>query len=131
MKQIIRMMFVAIMALVTMTACTEEKKGYVINGEIADMQEGMVYLKKYADKTFVDIDSAVVANGKCKFEGVGSEALAHGLTTQKESRRPLVFFLDNDVMNVSMNEADKQLTVVGSPANEIYMAIAPAVRSKG
>lgn len=131
MKQIIRMMFVAIMALVTMTACTEEKKGYVINGEIADMQEGMVYLKKYADKTFVDVDSAVVANGKFKFEGVVSEALAHGLTTQKESRRPLVFFLDNDVMNVSMNEADKQLTVVGSPANEIYMANAPVVRSKG
>lgn len=131
MKQIVRTMWVAVLALVALTACTEEKRGYTINGEIADMQDGMVYLKKYVEKAFVDVDSAVVANGKFKFEGVAPEALAHGLTTQKESRRPLVFFLDNDVMTISMNEAEKQLTITGSPANDIYLANAPVVRSKG
>ncbi|MBQ8888835.1 MAG: AhpC/TSA family protein [Bacteroidaceae bacterium] len=131
MKQIVRTMWGAVLALVVLTACTEEKKGYTINGEIADIQDGMVYLKKYVEKTFVDVDSAVVANGKFKFEGVASEALAHGLSTRKESRRPLVFFLDNDAMTVSMNEAEKQLTITGSPANDIYLANAPVVRSKG
>ena len=53
------------------------------------------------------------------------------MTTRKESRRPLVFFLDNDAMTVSMNEAEKQLTITGSPANDIYLANAPVVRSKG
>ena len=131
MKQIIKAMAMAAMAMMVVTSCTEEKKGYIIDGEISDVKDGMVYLKKYVDKSFVDVDSAVITDGKFKFKGVASEALAHGLTTQKESRRPLVFFLDNDVMNVKLNEADKKLIVTGSPVNDIYMANAPIVRSKG
>ena len=131
MKQIIKAMAMGVMAMMVVTSCTEEKKGYIIDGEISDVKDGMVYLKKYVDKSFVDVDSAVITDGKFKFEGVASEALAHGLTTQKESRRPLVFFLDNDVMNVKLNEADKKLIVTGSPVNDIYMANAPIVRSKG
>ena len=131
MKQIIKAMAMGVMAMMVVTSCTEEKKGYIIDGEISDVKDGMVYLKKYVDKSFVDVDSALITDGKFKFEGVASEALAHGLTTQKESRRPLVFFLDNDVMNVKLNEADKKLIVTGSPVNDIYMANAPIVRSKG
>ena len=115
MKQIIKAMAMGVMAMMVVTSCTEEKKGYIIDGEISDVKDGMVYLKKYVDKSFVDVDSAVITDGKFKFEGVAPEALAHGLTTQKESRRPLVFFLDNDVMNVKLNEADKKLIVTGSP----------------
>ncbi len=131
MKQIIKTMALGVLAMMAVTSCTEEKKGYTINGEISDVKEGMVYLKKYVEKSFVDVDSAVIIDGKFKFEGVVSEALAHGLTTQKESRRPLVFFLDNDVMDVTLNESDKKLVVAGSPVNDIYMANAPIVRSKG
>ena len=131
MKQIIKAMAMGVLAMMVVTSCTEEKKGYIIDGEISDVKDGMVYLKKYVDKSFVDVDSALITDGKFKFEGVASEALAHGLTTQKESRRPLVFFLDNDVMNVKLNESDKKLIVTGSPVNDIYMANAPIVRSKG
>ena len=131
MKQIIKAMIMGVLAILAVTSCTEEKKGYIINGEISDMKEGVVYLKKYVEKSFVDVDSAVIIDGKFKFEGVVSEALAHGLTTQKESRRPLVFFLDNDVMNVILNESDKKLEITGSPVNDIYMANAPIVSSKG
>ena len=131
MKQIIKAMVVGAFAMMTVTSCTEEKKGYAINGEISDVKEGVVYLKKYVDKSFVDVDSAIIANGKFKFEGVVSEALAHGLTTQKQSRRPLVFFLDNDAMNVTLNESEKKLEVTGSTVNDIYMANAPIVRFKG
>ena len=131
MKQIIKAMAMGVLSMMVVTSCTEEKKGYIIDGEISDVKDGMVYLKKYVDKSFVDVDSALITDGKFKFEGVASEALAHGLTTQKESRRPLVFFLDNDVMNVKLNEADKKLIVTGSPVNDIYMANAPIVRSKG
>ena len=131
MKQIIKAMAMGVLAMMVVTSCTEEKKGYIIDGEISDVKDGMVYLKKYVDKSFVDVDSALITDGKFKFEGVVLEALAHGLTTQKESRRPLVFFLDNDVMNVKLNESDKKLIVTGSPVNDIYMANAPIVRSKG
>ena len=131
MKQIIKTMAMGVLAMMAVTSCTEEKKGYTINGEISDVKEGVVYLKKYVEKSFVDVDSAVITDGKFKFEGVVAEALAHGLTTQKESRRPLVFFLDNDAMSITLDESNKQLVVKGSQVNDIYMANAPIVRSKG
>ena len=131
MKQIIKAMAMGVLTMAIVTSCADEKCGYTINGEISDVKEGIVYLKKYVEKSFVDVDSAVITEGKFKFEGVVSEALAHGLTTQKESRRPLVFFLDNDEMDVTLNESEKKLVVTGSPVNDIYMANAPIVRSKG
>ena len=119
------------LAMVAFSSCSEEKKGYVIDGQVADVKEGVMYLKKYVDKTFVEVDSAVIVDGKFKFEGVVSEALAHGLTTIKASNRPQVFFLDNDAMKVTMNESDKELIVTGSPANDVFMQNAKITRSKG
>ena len=131
MKQMVKVFFAGALAVLALASCTGEKKGYVIDGQVADVKEGVMYLKKYVDKTFVDVDSAVIIDGKFKFEGVASEALAHGLTTKKESNRPLVFFLDNDIMQVSMNESDKEMNITGSVANDIYMQNAKITRSKG
>ena len=119
------------MAAIAFSSCAEEKKGYVIEGQVTDVKEGMMYLKKYVDKTFVEVDSAAIVDGKFKFEGVAKEALAHGLTTRKESNRPMVFFLDNDAMQVSMNESGKELNITGSEANDIYMRNAKITRAKG
>ncbi len=130
MKQMVKMLFAGICVVMAMTSCTEDKKGYTIEGQIADVNEGMMYLKKYVDKTFVDVDSTVITNGQFKFEGVAPEALAHGLTTRKESSRPMVFFLDNDQMKVSMNESGKTLTITGSEANDIFLRNASLTRGK-
>ena len=119
------------LAVLALSSCSEEKKGYVIDGQVTDVKEGMMYLKKYVDKTFVDVDSAAIVDGKFKFEGVAPEALAHGLTTRKESNRPMVFFLDNDIMKVTLNESGKELDITGSPANEVFMQNAKITRSKG
>ena len=119
------------LAVMAFSSCSEEKKGYVIEGQVTDVKEGMMYLKKYVDKTFVEVDSAVIVDGKFRFEGVTPEALAHGLTTRKESNRPMVFFLDNDAMTVTMNESGKELNIVGSEANNIFMRNAKITRSKG
>ena len=124
-------MMAGAVAMLAMTSCTAEKKGYVIDGQVADVNEGVMYLKKYVDKSFVDVDSAVIVDGKFRFEGVAPEALAHGLTTKKESNRPMVFFLDNDAMQVSMNESGKELNITGSEANDIYMRNAKITRAKG
>ena len=124
-------MMAGAMAMLAMTSCTAEKKGYVIDGQVADVNEGVMYLKKYVDKSFIDVDSAVIVDGKFRFEGVAPEALAHGLTTKKESNRPMVFFLDNDAMQVSMNESGKELNITGSEANDIYMRNAKITRAKG
>lgn len=60
----------------TVLSCGEEKKGYILNGEISDVKDGMVYLKKYQDKSFIAVDSAVITDGTFKFEGVCTEPLA-------------------------------------------------------
>jgi len=124
-------LFAGALAMMAFSSCSEEKKGYVIDGQVTDVQEGMMYLKKYVDKTFVEMDSAVIVDGKFKFEGVASEALAYGLTTRKESNRPLVFFLANDAMKLVMDESGKTMSIVGSEANDIYMRNAKITRSKG
>lgn len=122
---------VGALAVLAFSSCAEEKKGYVIDGQVTDVKDGMMYLKKYVGKSFVDVDSTAIVDGKFKFEGVISEALAHGLTTRKESSRPMVFFLENNAMNITMNESGKEMTITGSEANDIYLRNAKITRSKG
>ena len=43
------MCFCGVLAM-TVLSCSE-KKGYTLNGEISDVKNGMVYLKKYQDKS--------------------------------------------------------------------------------
>lgn len=57
--------------------------------------------------------------------------LAYGLTTFKDSNRPLVFFLDNEDVQLEMNESDKKLTVKGSPVNDLYFQNVELVRRNG
>ena len=122
---------VGALAVLAFSSCAEEKKGYVIDGQVTDVKDGMMYLKKYVGKSFVDVDSTAIVDGKFKFEGVASEALAHGLTTRKESSRPMVFFLENNAMNITMNESGKEMTIAGSEANDIYLRNAKITRTKG
>lgn len=122
---------VGALAVLAFSSCAEEKKGYVIDGQVTDVKDGMMYLKKYVGKSFVDVDSTAIVDGKFKFEGVISEALAHGLTTRKESSRPMVFFLENNAMNITMNESGKEMTITGSEANDIYLRNAKVTRAKG
>ena len=82
MKRLVNLMLGGALVFGLMASCSEEKKGYTIEGQIADVNEGMMYLKKAVGKEFVNVDSAVIAGGKFKFDGVAEEALAHGLTTR-------------------------------------------------
>ena len=130
MKRMVNVLFAGVLAM-TVLSCDEEKKGYILNGEISDVKDGMVYLKKYQDKSFIAVDSAVITDGTFKFEGVCTEPLAYGLTTFRDSKRPLVFFLDNEKMQLKMNESEKILTVTGSAINDLYAQNAPLTRQDG
>ena len=130
MKRMVNVLFAGVLAM-TVLSCGEEKKGYTLHGEISDVKNGMVYLKKYQDKSFIAVDSAVITDGTFKFEGVCTEPLAYGLTTFRDSKRPLVFFLDNEKMQLKMNESEKILTVTGSAINDLYAQNAPLTRQDG
>ena len=104
---------------------------YLIDGEIADISSGMVYLKEYQDKNFTLVDSAEVNNGQFEFRGFAMQTLAYGLTTDKESNNPLVFFLGNETMNVKMSEEQKTLDIEGSPINTLYQETVGKVGKEG
>ena len=113
-------MMAGAVAVLAMTSCAEEKKGYVIEGQVADVTEGVIYLKKQVDKAYVDVDSAVIEQGKFRFTGVADEAFLYGLTTVKESKRPMAFFMGNETIQLTMNESEKTLDVTPTIDNEIY-----------
>lgn len=129
MKKIAKCLWIAL-ATVMMVSCSAEKEGYVIDGQVAGMESGMVYLKKYVEKTYVDVDSAVVENGKFKLEGV-TEPLVYGLTTIKESKRPQTFFMGNEKVKLTLDESTNSLQVEGSPLNDLYSKNVKLVRTEG
>lgn len=131
MKEFSRIMLGGIVALSVMTSCSETKKGYTIDGEVNGVQSGMVYLKKYVEKSYVDVDSAVITDGTFTLKGIADEPMVYGLTTVKESRRPLTFFLDNESIWLSLNEVENTLQVTGSPLNDLYKQNLPLVRTQG
>lgn len=130
MKVIANVVFAGVLAMAVLS-CSEEKKGYTLNGEISDVKDGMVYLKMYQDKSFIVVDSAVITDGTFKFEGTCTEPLAYGLTMFRDSKRPLVFFLDNEKMQLKMNESEKELVVTGSTINDLYAQNASLTRVDG
>ena len=122
--------------LLALSSCDSGKgkvngNGYLIDGEIADISSGMVYLKEYQDKNFTLVDSAEVNNGQFEFRGFAMQTLAYGLTTDKESNNPLVFFLGNETMKVKMSEANKTLDIEGSPINALYQETVGKVGKEG
>ena len=130
MKRLVNLMLGGALVFGLMASCSEEKKGYTLEGEVAGVQEGMVYLKKSVEKNFVLVDSAQVTNGAFKFEGIVDEPQAYGSTTQKDARRPQVFFLDNESVTLKLNENENKLEVVGSPINDLYKQNASLLRNK-
>ena len=119
-----------------LTSCNGNKgkvngNGYLINGEISDIRSGMVYLKEYHDKSYTLVDSAEVSGGEFEFRGFAMQTLAYGLTTDKESNNPLVFFLGNEAMKIKMSEANKTLHIEGSPINTLYQETADKVGKEG
>lgn len=114
--------------LVAITSCTGETKEYTIHGEITGMENGMIYLRRYEDKAFTDVDSALVSNGKFVLRGTVSEPLIHGIATSRDSRYPLLFFLDKGEADVRIDEGTGSIKVTGSPVNDLYFENAPLIR---
>ena len=109
----------------------ENGNGYLIEGKISDISTGMVYLKEYHDKNYILVDSAEVSKGEFEFRGFAMQTVAYGLTTDKESNNPLVFFLGNETMKIKMSEANKTLDIEGSPINTLYQETVGKVGKEG
>lgn len=111
-------------------SCQQTEKGYVINGEVKGESEGIVYLKSFRNKMFFDTDSAEIKDGKFTFTGKTDAPLLYALATEN-MRYPAQFFLENTKMSVVLDEAEGDIQIQGSPANEIFLGNASHIQEEG
>lgn len=119
----------ALLALL-MVGCGEGEKGYVINGEVAGVTEGEIYLKAFRNKMFFDVDTAEVVNGKFTFTGRVDQPLLYGIATE-DMRYPEQFFLENVTMTMKLNPDQSELSIEGSPTNDIFLSNAEKIHTDG
>lgn len=124
-----RLIATALVAL-TLASCQEAPKGYVINGEVAGMPEGKIYLKSFRNKMFFDVDTADVKDGKFTFKGVVDQPLLYGLATE-EMNYPVQLFVENVKMDVKISSDGETLTVQNSPVNTLFQENAGKVFEEG
>lgn len=126
MKQFVCMALVALL----LASCQEAPKGYVINGEVAGMPDGKVYLKSFRNKMFFDVDTADVKEGKFIFKGKVEQPLLFGLATE-EMDYPVQFFVENTDMRVTIGNDGETITVENSPVNDLFLGNAGKVFEEG
>lgn len=122
MKQLL--LFVCTALLVV--GCNSTPQGFVINGELEDPYEGMVYLKSFRNKMFFDYDSAQVSEGKFRFEGRVDEPLLFTIQTDIMSAGRQ-FFIENVEMEINMSANGRSFEVKNSPENEIFLSNASKI----
>jgi peroxiredoxin len=120
-----------VVGVAALVACSDGASTYTVRGEIAGETDGVIYLKRYDDKSFTVVDSAKIEDGKFVFSGLFTEPMAYGLTTNRETRRPLLFFIDKGETAVNVDENENTIAVIGSPSSDIYLENAPLVRGDG
>lgn len=115
-----------------LAACGPQSKteGYLLQGEVADMTSGTIYLKCYRNGAFENVDSATVQEGHFTFQGTAGEPLAYALTTNPASRRPLTFFMGNEQVTVRLNESERQLQVTGAADNDEWLQLQEQTRNE-
>jgi peroxiredoxin len=114
-----------------LVSCTGGDNTYILRGDIAGETEGIIYLKRYDDKSFTVVDSAEIKDGKFVFSGIYTETLACGLSTNRDTRRPLLFFLDKGESTAHLDESNGTIIVEGSESSDIYFENAPLVDNDG
>jgi len=111
-------------AALGLASCTP--KGYTITGTMEGSMDGdTVFLMERANRQFVALDTAVIAEGKFTFTGVQDSAVNRYLVYRGEDDlQPtyLDFFLENGPINVQMVRADGGDVISGTPTNDAYQA---------
>lgn len=84
-------------------ACSSEKEGNMtVNGSITGLKKGTIYLSKFQDTVFVNVDS-VALNGKSEFvlkDDVLSPEM-YWITLDKLSQEGIAFFGEPGIINVT------------------------------
>ena len=105
-------------------ACQGGTNGYTVTGTVEGAADGdTVYLKAREGRQLVNIDTAVIANGKFKFEGTQDSTALHYIACKAAGENGLTmeFFLENGKININLAKVDDSAT--GTPTNDIYQPV--------
>jgi len=111
-------------ALAILASCGEN--GYVITGSVEGASEGdTIYLSSVENGGFVNLDSAVIKNGRFRFEGkqdvtVNRYIRSKGKVGNTNRRLYTDFFLENGKIQVDITAMGG--TTSGTPNNDAYQA---------
>lgn len=126
MKKIFKLFTLA--AVAGLAACAG-KPGYVITGTVESAADGdTVFLQTLDVWNFVNLDTAVIANGKFTFEGVQDTAVYRYLSCKLGEQEFLRtdFFLENG--NITANLSKDSSSVTGTLNNDVYQGIASQLK---
>lgn len=115
-----------LLTIFAFVSCAKKEEGFVINGELANTSEGMIYLKSFRNKMFFNVDSTQIVNGKFTFKGKVDMPSLYGLQTE-DMQYPIQFFVENASMTVKIADDLEAVTITNSPANDLYLGNAEAV----
>ncbi|MGN0309088.1 MAG: redoxin domain-containing protein [Bacteroides sp.] len=114
--------FVMLAAAALMAACGGAPKGYTVSGTVEGAQDGeTVYLRIREGRQMVNVDSAVIANGKFTFKGQQDTARSIQLLYPGQEAGKglsLNFYLENGQISIALTQSNDKVT--GSPLNDRY-----------
>ena len=110
---------------------TEQSKGFIIAGNIANIPDGTIYLMKagdYLGYTFEKIDSAKIINGRFNLQGSIDFPEMYYLTTK--DNQSISFFNENSEINIEGDITNSQNVIIsGSTTHTELMKIQEQIDS--
>lgn len=114
--------FFVLAAAALMAACGGAPKEYTVSGTVEGAQDGeTVYLRVREGRQMVNLDSAVIANGKFTFKGQQDTARSIQLLYPGQEAGKglsLNFYLENGQINIALTQNNDKVT--GTPLNDRY-----------
>ena len=121
----VRLMVLSL-GLVAVSACSwgqTERAQVKIVGDVPEGVTGKVYLQKFNNKLFDDVDSVEIADGKFSFDETLELPELYGLTTGKE-QTPYYLFLEKGEVKVHLDpqQGYRNSTAAGSALQDEFVA---------
>lgn len=119
-----KLLYLFAVTVLVLASCNSTNK-YKITGSVQGGYDGeKVYLMERVNRDFVNVDSAVIADGKFILEGTQPEPVNRYLAFTDGENDPLFvdFFLENGNIDIYLAESEENSTVKGTAINNSYQS---------
>ncbi|MDR1594413.1 MAG: AhpC/TSA family protein [Prevotellaceae bacterium] len=115
--------FTLIIVILLIGGCGKNPDRLNLSGTVKDVSSGKIYLQRYENKSFFNIDSTDIVNGTFKFTNEVKLPEIYGLAIDNSGNpfHSFIIFLDNNPIKVELDTADefKNTIVTGSKEQDL------------